>query len=59
MVQIRLTPGFLVEGSGLLFMEFHLDYENQLKKFIERGMIIKNYNDALRILKHVSYYKIK
>lgn len=59
MVQIRLTPGFLVEGSGLLFMEFHLDYENQLKKFIERGMIIKNYNDALRILNHVSYYKIK
>ena len=49
MVQIRLTPGFLVEGSGLLFMEFHLDYENQLKKFIERGMIVKDREKALRM----------
>lgn len=41
------------------FMEIHLNYHEQLEKFIERGMIVKDHEKALRILNHVSYYKIK
>lgn len=40
-------------------METHLNYEEQLEKFISRGMIIKNKKKALERIKHISYYKIK
>ncbi len=40
-------------------METHLNYEEQLEKFISQGMIIKNKKKALERIKHISYYKIK
>ena len=40
-------------------METHLNYEEQLEKFISRGMIIKDKKKALERIKHISYYKIK
>jgi len=39
--------------------ESHLSYEEQLNKFISRGMLVKNKAKALERLKHISYYKIK
>ena len=39
--------------------ESHLSYEEQLNKFIGRGMLVKNKTKALERLKHISYYKIK
>ena len=39
--------------------ESHLSYEEQLNKFISRGMFVKNKTKALERLKHISYYKIK
>ena len=39
--------------------ESHLSYEEQLNKFIGRGMFVKNKTKALERLKHISYYKIK
>lgn len=39
--------------------EVHLSYEEQLDKFISRGMIVKNRDKAIERLKHISYYKIK
>lgn len=40
-------------------IETHLTYEEQLEKFIGRGMIIKDKKKALERIKHISYYKIK
>ena len=40
-------------------METHLNYEEQLEKFISQGMIIKDKKKALERIKHISYYKIK
>ena len=40
-------------------LEVHLDYEKQLEKFIERGMLVNNREQAIERLKHISYYKIK
>ncbi|MCG6836204.1 Abi family protein (plasmid) [Fusobacterium vincentii] len=39
--------------------ETHLTYDEQLEKFISRGMIVKNRDKAIERLKHISYYKIK
>lgn len=39
--------------------ETHLNYEEQLEKFISRGMIINDKEKALERIKHISYYKIK
>ena len=39
--------------------EIHLTYDEQLEKFISRGMTVKNKNKAIERLKHISYYKIK
>lgn len=39
--------------------EIHLTYDEQLEKFISRGMIVKNRYKAVERLKHISYYKIK
>lgn len=39
--------------------EVHLSYEEQLNKFIGRGMIVNNREKAIERLKHISYYKIK
>ena len=39
--------------------EIHLTYDEQLEKFISRGMIVKNMYKAVERLKHISYYKIK
>ena len=39
--------------------EIHLTYDEQLEKFISRGMIVKNRDKAVERLKHISYYKIK
>ena len=40
-------------------MEVHLNYHKQLEKFIERGMIVKDREKALRILNHVVIIKSK
>ncbi len=39
--------------------EFHLTYHEQLEKFINRGMLVKNKDKAIERLRHISYYKIK
>ena len=36
--------------------EIHLTYDEQLEKFISRGMIVKNRDKAVERLKHISYY---
>lgn len=41
------------------YTETHLNYEEQLEKFISRGMIINDRKKALERIKHISYYKIK
>lgn len=41
------------------YIETHLTYEEQLEKFIGKGMIIKDKKKALERIKHISYYKIK
>lgn len=38
--------------------EIHLTYDEQLEKFISRGMIAKNRNKAVERLKHISYLKL-
>lgn len=40
-------------------MKTHLNYEEQLEKFISQGMIIRDKKKALERIKHISYYKIK
>lgn len=39
--------------------ETHLTYEEQLDRFISRGMLVKDRAKAIDRLKHISYYKIK
>lgn len=40
-------------------MEVYLNYKKQLKNLVERGIFVKDYDNALRILNHVNYYKIE
>ena len=58
MTQIRLMQGFFIFGGIRVgCTEIHLTYDEQLEKFISRGMTVKN--KAIERLKHISYYKIK
>ena len=60
MTQIRLMQGFFIFGGIRVgCTEIHLTYDEQLEKFISRGMTVKNKNKAIERLKHISYYKIK
>jgi hypothetical protein len=50
---------FIFGGIRVGCTEIHLTYDEQLEKFISRGMTVKNKNKAIERLKHISCYKIK